>query len=279
MPSYIKNLLQQLNIEDTQTEHAPHRYNIPAYGQKIQLAPDEDTSPKLNQKEKQWVQQIVGSLLYYGRAVDPTILVALGSIAAQQNQPTKTTAESVTKLLNYVATYPNAIIRYKKSDMILHVHSDASYLSKPKARSRAGGHFYLSNSTTPFSNGPIHTISSIMRNVMSSAAEAEIGAIFINCQDSEPIRNALLKLGHKQPPTPIQTDNSTANGFLNKTIKQKRTKAIDMRFYWVIDRIKQNHFRIFWKPGSENLADYFTKHHSPTHHKRMRPFFIHSNPT
>ena len=151
--------------------------------------------------------------------------------------------------------------------MILHVHSDASYLSEPKARSRAGGHFYLSNSTTPFPNGPIHTISSIMRNVMSSAAEAEIGAIFINCQDSEPIRNALLELGHAQPPTPVQTDNSTANGFLNKTIKQKRTKAIDMRFYWVIDRIKQNHFCIFWKPGSENLVDYFTKHHSPTHHK------------
>ena len=276
MPSYIKNLLQQLNIEKTQPEHAPHRYNIPAYGQKIQLAPDEDTSPKLTQKEKQRIQQIVGSLLYYGRAVDPTILVALGSIASQQNQPTKTTAESVTKLLNYVATYPNAIIRYNKSDMILHVHSDASYLSEPKARSRAGGHFYLSNSTTPFPNGPVHTISSIMRNVMSSAAEAEIGAIFINCQDSEPIRNALLELGHAQPPTPVQTDNSTANGFLNETIKQKRTKAIDMRFYWVIDRIKQNHFRIFWKPGSENLADYFTKHHSPTHHKRMRPFFIHS---
>ena len=111
---------------------------------------------------------------------------------------------------------------------------------------------------------------------MSSAAEAEIGAIFINCQDSEPICNALLELGHAQPPTPVQTDNSTANGFLNETIKQKRTKAIDMRFYWVLDRIKQNHFRIFWKPGSENLADYFTKHHSPTHHKRMRPFFIHS---
>ena len=279
MPSYIKNLLKQLNIKTTQTEHAPHKYNVPAYGQKIQLAPDEDTSAKLEQKEKHRIQQIVGSLLYYRRAIDPTILVALGSIASQQNQPTKNTAESVTKLLNYVATHPNAVIRYKKSDMILHVHSDASYLSKPKARSRAGGHFYLSNINTPLSNGPIHTISSIMRNVMSSAAEAEIGAIFINCQDSEPIQNALLEMGHEQPPTPIQTNNSTADGFLNKTIKQKRTKAIYMQFYCVINRIKQNHFCIFWKPGSENLADYFTKHHSPTHHKRMRPFFIHHNPT
>jgi len=117
-----------------------------------------------------------------------------------------------------------------------------------------------------------------MRNVISSATESEIGIIFINCRDSEPIQTTLLEMGHEQPPTPIQADNITADGLLNETIKEKRTKAIDIRFYWVIDRIKQNHFRVFWKPGSENLGDYFTKHHSPTHHRRMRPFFIHSNP-
>ena len=181
----------------------------------------------------------------------------------------------MTKLLNYVATHPNATIRYNKSDMILHVHSDTSYLSEPQARSRACGHFYLSNQNSPKSNGPIHTISSIMKNVMSSAAEAEIGAVFTNCRDSKQIRTALFEMGHDQPPTPIQTDNSTAAGFLNKTIKQKRTKAIDMRFFWVIDRIQQNHFRLYWKPGSENLIDFFTKHHSPAHHQRMRPHFIH----
>jgi len=275
MPTYIPNLLQQIQFSSTNKEHAPHKYNIPTYGQKIQFAKPEDTSQPLNKEETTKIQQIVGSLLYYGRAVDPTILVALGSIASQQNKPTATTAEAVTKLLNYVATHPNAIIRYKKSDMILHVHSDASYLSEPQARSRAGGHFYFSNKNSPTPNGPIHTVSSIMKNVMSSAAEAEIGAVFINCQDSEPIRTALFEMGHDQPPTPVQTDNTTAAGFLNETIKQKRTKAIDMRFFWVIDRIKQNHFRVYWKSKSENLADYFTKHHSPAHHQRMRPCFIH----
>ena len=275
MPSYIHNFLKQLQFSSTNREHAPHKYNIPAYGQKIQYAREADTSQPLTKEEKHKIQQIIGSLLYYGRAVDPTILVALGSIASQQNQPTETTAAAVTKLLNYVSTHPNATIRYHKSDMILHVHSDASYLSEPQARSRAGGHFYLSNKNCPTPNGPIHTISSIMKNVMSSAAEAEIGAIFINCKDSEPIRTALFEMGHEQPPTPIQTDNNTATGFLNETIKQKRTKAIDMRFFWVIDRIKQNHFRVYWKSKSENLADYFTKHHSPAHHQRMRKHFIH----
>jgi len=275
MPSYIPNLLKQIQFSSTTKEHAPHKYNIPAYGQKVQYAQTQDASQPLNKDEQHKIQQIVGSLLYYGRAVDPTILVALGSIASQQNKPTETTAAAVTKLLNYVATHPNAVIRYHRSDMILHVHSDASYLSEPQARSRAGGHFYLSNSNSSTPNGPIHTISSIMKNVMSSAAEAEIGAVFINCQDSEPIRTSLFEMGHAQPPTPVQTDNTTAAGFLNETIKQKRTKAIDMRFYWIIDRIRQNHFRVYWKSKLGNLGDYFTKHHSPAHHQRMRPHFIH----
>ena len=114
-----------------------------------------------------------------------------------------------------------------------------------------------------------------MRNVMASAAEAEIGAVFHSAQDAIPLRNALEDLGHRQHPTPIQTDNSTAAGFLNDTIKQKRTKAIDMRFYWVKDRILQNQFRILWAPGSTNLADYFSKHHPASHHRQMRKNFLH----
>ena len=76
-----------------------------------------------------------------------------------------------------------------------------------------------------------------MSNVMGSAAEAEIGAAYINGQDDVPIRTLLHKLGHPQPATPIQVDNSTADGFTNNTIKQKQSKAINMRFYWMRDRI------------------------------------------
>jgi hypothetical protein len=74
------------------------------------------------------------------------------------------------------------------------------------------------------------------------------------------------ELGHKQPPTPMETDNTTATGYSNGTIKQKRTKAMDMRFYWIKDRVKQGQFKIYWGQGFQNLADYFTKHHSPAHH-------------
>ena len=127
----------------------------------------------------------------------------------------------VTQLLNYIATHPLVVIKYTASPMILHIHSDASYLSEKRARSRAGGHFFLSNHASTFPNGPVHTVSSILRNVMASAAESEIGAAFTNAQSALPLRQALIDLGHPQPPTPIRTDNSTANGFLNETIKSQ----------------------------------------------------------
>ena len=107
-----------------------------------------------------------------------------------------------------------------------------------------GGHYFLSNNSTdptkPHStyyplNGPIHTVSNILYNVMVSADEAEIGATFHNGQEAVPIRTSLQELGHPQPPTPIRVDNSTAEGFANGTIEQKISKAIDMRFYWIQD--------------------------------------------
>ena len=78
-------------------------------------------------------------------------------------------------------------------------------------------------------------------------------------------------MGHPQPPTPMEVDSETAIGFLKSTMKQKRSKAIDMRFYWVRDRVNQNQFMIYWRPGSNNVGDYVSKHHSPDHHQSMRP--------
>jgi hypothetical protein len=75
----------------------------------------------------------------------------------------------------------------------------------------------------------------------------------------------------------LETDNTTTTGYINGTIKQKRTKAMDMRFYWIKDRIKQGQFNVYWGPGYQILADYFTKHHSPAHHKRMRQIYIHAS--
>ena len=82
----------------------------------------------------------MGTLLYYSIVVDPTMFTALGSITAEQSKGTEKSYANTLWLLNYTATHPNANIRYTASDMILHIHIDASYLSKPRVRSRAGEH-------------------------------------------------------------------------------------------------------------------------------------------
>ena len=108
---------------------------------------------------------------------------------------------------------------------------------------------------------------------MSSAAEAEIGA-FYTAQDSVILRNTLIEMGWPQPKTPVQTDNSTAAGVVNKTIQPKRTKSMDMRFHWLRCRGAQGQFRFYWSPGTSNLGDYFTKHFSPTVHQGKRGVYV-----
>jgi hypothetical protein len=104
--------------------------------------------------------------------------------------------------------------------MILRVHIDASYLSEPKARSRAGGYFYLGNMQPHQMNGPLLVLLQIMRNVMASAAEAELGALLENAKEAVALRTTLRELGHQQPATPIQVDNSVAHGIVNSNIRQ-----------------------------------------------------------
>jgi hypothetical protein len=214
------------------------------------------------------------------------MLVALGTIASAQSHGTEATARAVTQLLNYCATHPDAVLRYHASDMQLAAHSDASYLSESKARSRAGGFHYLTtcpsqnnvapspDALPPPINGAIHVHCSIISAVCSSATEAELGAAFYNLKDLCPLRIALIELGHSQFATRVQTDNSCAAGIANDTVKQRRSKAIDMRFYWVKDRVQKGEFLIYWARGKDNLADYFTKHHSPAHHRLMRSRYL-----
>ena len=207
--------------------------------------------------------------MYYARAVDPTMLTALSALAVQQAKGTEQTARNACKFLNYCATHPDTVLRYQKSDMILKIHSDASYLSEPKARSRAAGHFYMGNkgSTDDTANGSILATTQVMKAVLASASEAEIGALFENCKRGTILRTTLNEMGHSQPTTPVQTDNSTACGIANANIKQQRSRAIDMRFYWVRDRSDQGEFGIIWGPGSGNRANYYSKHHPPAHHQ------------
>ena len=113
-----------------------------------------------------------------------------------------------------------------------------------------------------------------MKNVMSSAAEAETGSLFNNAKTAVSLRIMLEERGHPQPPTPIQVDNSVAVGFAHDTIKAKRSKAFDMRFYWLQDRENQNQFLIYWRPGKTNLADYFTKFYWPKEIQEVKHYYV-----
>eukprot|EP00804_Cyclotella_cryptica_P003594 CCRYP_002189-RA/>CCRYP_002189-RA protein AED:0.44 eAED:0.44 QI:0/-1/0/1/-1/1/1/0/141 len=140
---------------------------------KEQLLPDKDTSPPLDAAGIKCIQGIVSSLLYYARAVDNKLLVALSTISSQQTAATQNTASAVHQLLDYVPTYPNDGITYRTSSMILAAHSDASYLTDAGSRSRAGAHIFLSkNDPIPRHNMPILTISQIIKYVMASTAKA-----------------------------------------------------------------------------------------------------------
>jgi hypothetical protein len=153
------------------------------------------------------------------------------------------------------------------STQVLVVHSDASYLSKPKAQSQAGGHFFLSLDTEdPINNGAVLNIAQLVKTVTSSAVEAELGALYINACEAIPQCQTLAEMGHKQPPTPMQTNNSTALGVVNNNIQPRCTKAMDMQFHWLRCCKAQHQFHFFWCPGTTNRADYWTKHHCAAHH-------------
>jgi hypothetical protein len=215
--------------------------------------------------------------LYYARAVDLTVLRPLDDIATGQTKATGKTQATTNQLLDYLATHPDAAIRYHASDMILHIHSDASYLSVSNARSRLRGLFFLGNKYPEQDtlNGSILNVSAVIKNVVASAAESKVGACFHNAQSGAPLRAILNELGHTQPPTPLRKDKSTAFGILNETIKQKRSKAMDIRYHWLTNREHQKQFDVYWRPGRENLSDYHTKHHSAQHHKDMHHLILH----
>ena len=160
------------------------------------------------------------------------------------------------------------------SDMILALHSDASYLSEPDAKSRAAGHFYMGKiNDESFDNGTILTLSKIVKHGMTSASEAETAAQFYNCKAAAPLRVTTEEMGHPQPKTPVTTDNLTAQGLITKTMIPKAEKSYDMRFNYLKCREAQRQFDFIWRCGINNRADYHSKHHPVKHYIETRHTF------
>jgi hypothetical protein len=189
-------------------QHCPYSPNPILYDKDNQAPTPTDDSPLLDAAGQKRLQQIVGSFLYYARAVDPTILMAL---------------------------------------------SNASYLSAPRARSQAGGYFFLGSIPVdgdPIKlNGAIHITCTILKLVATSATEAKLGALFLNAQEAKILHLTLDELGHPQPPTLIHINNTTTVGIVNNTIKPQQSRAMEMRYLWLLDGKTQKYFKFYYMPG------------------------------
>jgi hypothetical protein len=165
--------------------------------------------------------------------------------------------------------------------MILNVHSDASYLSAPKAKIHAGGYFFLGSilqdSEPIFISGAIHIICTILKLIEALASEAELGALFVNSQEAKVIHLVLKELGHLQPPTSIHINKTPTVGIVNNTIKRQQSQAMEMGYFWLLNSEVQKLFCFYHQPCHENLDDYPSKHHSASVHQHVCPYYVHMN--
>ena len=218
---YIKDLLLKFGHKaPPKPQLLPYKHREIMYGANPQMAHIEDTSQPPDEAGIKRIQAIVGAVLFYGRAVDNKLLV--NSIGTQQASATEATNEAFKQMLDYLSTYPNDGNVYRASDMILVAHSDARFHNESRGRSRAGAHIFLSEyDPIPRWNGPILSIAQVIKFVMTSAAEAELAALCITAHKLVPMKQTLIEMGWPQPPTPIQTDNTTSEGVVNNKIVTK----------------------------------------------------------
>ena len=151
--------------------------------------------PAHSGKNKSTTSNASSDFLYYARVIDNTTLHALSDIATVTSKGTEATLASIEYFLKYAAINPDGRIRYTTNKIILQTISDAAYLVCPKARSPIGGYHFLGNKDRELFNGPLLVLAKIIKNVMGSAAESEVGALSINAQAALPIRQYVIETG------------------------------------------------------------------------------------
>jgi hypothetical protein len=250
-------------------------YHPVKYGQQYEHI--DDSPPVTDPDQLQFIRQVVGVFLYYSRAVDETMLCALNKIASRQANPTDDLMKDVHRFLQYAASFPNGQLVFKASKMKLFIHSDASYLSESKSRSRAGCYPYLGD-TEHSHNASLGSLSQIMPNVLSSVAEAEYAALFTCALRGCILQNILYDLGYPQMGTLISCDNTTAADAANRTIRMRKLQTTAMRHHWIQDRVQSGQFVVKWSKGSDNKADFFTKILPVHEFKTIRHLYISDPP-
>jgi hypothetical protein len=111
MPGYVANVLSKFQkCKPKHPQYTPSRYFMPVYGEKTQYAPEDET-PHLTAKQCIYIQKVKGSIFYYARSVDTTVLVPLNDIAREQTKATEKTQAATNQLLYFLANHPDATNR------------------------------------------------------------------------------------------------------------------------------------------------------------------------
>jgi len=206
MPGYVQKALTRFQHPlPAKRQDQPYPHVKPNYGAKKQYSQEDDDSPALNKAGKKSFKRYAEcSFSLQGRLMgDYSLPSALLRPSSQQANPTEKTMVLCKQFLDFMASQKDAVLTNRASDMVLAIHSDVSYLFEPKSRSRAGGHMFMAGKDEiPIDNGAVLNISQIIRAIMSSPTEAELGALFINAKTAVSMQKRLIELGHPQPRSP-----------------------------------------------------------------------------
>ena len=272
MPGYIQRLLQRLDLGPYKTNtNSPMQYN--SHWDKDELKIKNDTH--ISAEKVHLLKMGIGGFLYYARAVGYDYMTTVCKFSSKQAKPTQSVWDEFLYFLNYAHTWSESKLVFKASDMILILDADVSYLSEDGAKSRGGGVAYLGKKNDPnFINGAIDVMSVLLPTIVSSVCEGEVAAGFLLAQLAMSFRVNLNAMGYPQDRTLLTTDNQCAEGIANKSTKLKRSKAMDMRYFWLRDRVEQGDFQVKWRSNTKSLADFFTKTLPTKEFLEMRKKFI-----
>jgi hypothetical protein len=163
---------------------SPCPHVVPNYGAKEQYNEVEQDPSPLGKEETKYIQAVVGTLLYYGQAVDSTILTSLSSLATKQAKPTANTMATINQFLDYCAMQEEAISTFKACIIMLTVHSNAGHANEKHSHSQVRGNFFLFyGSKYPPNNGVILPNALIIRAVVIGSG-GRIRGIILKCKRS-----------------------------------------------------------------------------------------------
>jgi hypothetical protein len=246
VPGYVDKVLHRFRHRNIVPCKSPFLYEAPDYKHGAGQVPITDDSESLTPAETTEAQSIIGAILWYSRMLDSPTLTAVNALATELAERKSSINPKLDRLLGNLMMYPNNVLVYHASDMVFHASSDYSHLSVSRARGRAGLHGFFGFHNAPtFYNGPVVAGSQVLDVVVSSAAEGEYGAAYLVARETVYVQAIAKALGYPQlQPTTLLCDNSTAVGLANDSVKIAKTKAIDQRYHWLRDRVRQGQFRV-----------------------------------